>query len=589
VIDLRTRHRRRLVRGSAPAFSPDGHRIAFIGRGKVVFTIGAGLVPGRPSMVGHVRGVSVDWQPRPPVRTVGCFAPPGTVTIASSPGAVLTSHTAPSTGPTTFMGCLRSTGEERYLLRLPAEGLIEPYTQLTVSAAAVAAPLAALAEGNENLHYGDFTATVHGFDLRTGARDPHVGGETVNCGGGSFFCSAMIDQIVLGSDGVSAAHVDPDATAGPSVELNVACPLTGFCVGRDDFGNELTAMAPAAATPWTPTTTTVPTTVACPSSTLCVGIEGQTVYATDNPTGAAPWTATQLPSSVVNLNAIACPSTTLCVAVTALGGVAVSTDPGSGSPIWTVANIDGPNTLNAISCPSTTFCAASDNRGDVLTSSNPAPAASAWSAQPVSPNASVEDIQCPAPSLCLAVKTMSATSTVPGIYMSTTPATGPWALTDTGDRTTSLACPSASLCVAAGATTTQPTSGTIDTTTDPPSGVWTQSTYTRFRYLESVQCPSTALCVAAGFSDGSILFTTQPGATASAWSSVLADRITCTQPYFPCGSEEILAGDRHGPRQLDANVEFEPQTGRQLTHLTLAGDTVTWDHLGTPRSSRLTP
>lgn len=590
LVDLRTGDRRRLVRGSAPAFSPDGHRIAFIGRDKAVFTIGTGLVPGRPRMVGQVRGVSVDWQPRPSVRRAGCVAPPGTVSIASSPGAVLTSHAGPSAGPTAFMGCLRRTGEERYLLRLPSGGLIEPYTQLTVSAAAVAAPFAVLAEGNEDLHYGDFTATVHGFDLRTGAPDPHVGGETVNCGGASFFCSAVIDQIVLGSDGVSAAHVDPDPTAGgPSVGLNVACPLTTFCVGRDDFGNKLIATTPTAATPWTPTTTTVPTTGVCPSSTLCVGVEGQTVYTTGNPAGAAPWTATQLPGSVVNLNAIACPSTTLCVAVTALGGVAVSTDPGSASPTWTIGNIDGPYTLNAISCPSTTFCAASDSRGDVLTSRNPAAAASAWSTQPVSPNAGVDDIQCPAPSLCLAVKTVSTASPVPGIYESTTPAAGPWTLTATGDRPVSLSCPSVSLCVAAGFTTTPPTAGTIDTTTDPQSEVWTQRTYTRFGDLESVQCPSTALCVAAGSSDGSILFTTQPGATTSAWSSVLADRITCTQPDFPCGSEEILASDRHGPRQIDANIEFEPQTGRQLTHLTLAGDTVNWDHLGSARSTRLTP
>ena len=48
--------------------------------------------------------------------------------------------------------------------------------------------------------------TVEVFDLRTGAKAPTLGGEQVSCGDYSYECVSGMDELVLGSDGFTAAH-----------------------------------------------------------------------------------------------------------------------------------------------------------------------------------------------------------------------------------------------------------------------------------------------------------------------------------------------------------------------------------------------
>lgn len=111
LIDLRGRVLKRLARGGAPAFSPDGRWIAYVaGSGQIV------LVPvggGSPRPVGNVHGKAVDWQPVPNQPPSPCVAPAGSTVVVSSADAVLTSRTRG--GITAYMTCLRSTDRLRYL------------------------------------------------------------------------------------------------------------------------------------------------------------------------------------------------------------------------------------------------------------------------------------------------------------------------------------------------------------------------------------------------------------------------------------------------------------------------------------------
>jgi hypothetical protein len=152
---------RRLVRGSAPAFSPDGRWIAFVApdhRLMIVRTAGAHPAP---THVGNIRAVSVDWQPQPYRTDPGCRVPPGSRILASSRAAIVTGdglpafHASPghlSSPPLAYMGCLRVSGRER---------LLERFNSNTVdgadfiASAVVAAPFAALVLDYVDPHYGE--------------------------------------------------------------------------------------------------------------------------------------------------------------------------------------------------------------------------------------------------------------------------------------------------------------------------------------------------------------------------------------------------------------------------------------------------
>ena len=222
---------RRLTRGRAPAWAPDGNRLAFVGARGRLFVIA--VRGGMPRPVGHVRAVRVDWQPvtgKPPSH---CQAPAGSTVLAASPDATVTIDRAPDSGSRispafSVLGCLASDGRERLLESLSVAAVQgEP----AVGSVVIAGEYAGLVNEASDIHYyGGSLDEVVEFDLRTGAAVASGGGESANCPLVGNGCG--VDQLVLGADGVTAAHtfVLNDPTLYPSctsVEQIVANDSTG--------------------------------------------------------------------------------------------------------------------------------------------------------------------------------------------------------------------------------------------------------------------------------------------------------------------------------------------------------------------------
>jgi hypothetical protein len=205
VVGVDHRFARRVAKGSAPAWSPDGRSIAFIAAGHELSVVSA--AGGRVRRVGRVQGVAVDWQPIPVGPVAGCLTPPGSTTIASSGTAVVSSDSRDVPGTSfpapAYLGCLRADGRERLLARFDFQS--EDATTIA-SEAAVGGDYAGLVRSDDDPHYGGLSSTVEVFDLRTGANVSTLGGEQVSCGDYSYDCVSGMDDLVLGADGVSAAH-----------------------------------------------------------------------------------------------------------------------------------------------------------------------------------------------------------------------------------------------------------------------------------------------------------------------------------------------------------------------------------------------
>jgi hypothetical protein len=86
-----------------------------------------------------------------------------------------------------------------------------------------------------------------------------------------------------------------------------------------------------------------------------------------------------------------------------------------------------------------------------------------------------------------------------------------------------------------------------------------------------------------------VLITHDPTAGPGAWTPVFADQIQCPLAPGACADEQIDASDRTGVHTLASSTEFEPQTGHQLTGMTLTGDTLSWNDHGSPHSAQLAP
>lgn len=203
IVVVRGRRVRRLVRGTAPAWSPDGRWIAFFDGHHRLSVVQAKR--GRVRRVGRVTGRTVDWQPLPARPPAVCLAPPGSTVAASGDTATITVDSG--FGLWVAMGCLRADGRQRVLATSGASGPPPNWTW------AVAGHYAALLSIGRcgRIDESRWSASVEVFDLRTGAQVPGRGGESAAgpgfTGDNASTCQSSMDQLVLGSDAVSAVHI----------------------------------------------------------------------------------------------------------------------------------------------------------------------------------------------------------------------------------------------------------------------------------------------------------------------------------------------------------------------------------------------
>jgi hypothetical protein len=108
------------------------------------------------------------------------------------------------------MGCLHADGRERVL----DDGGTNFYGSSNVGQVALGGPYAGVVISGGARGCSEFSY-VELFDLRTGEQVPHRGGEGMNCVGFRNTSGGVsIDQLVLGSDAVSAVHADGSVIQG---------------------------------------------------------------------------------------------------------------------------------------------------------------------------------------------------------------------------------------------------------------------------------------------------------------------------------------------------------------------------------------
>lgn len=104
----------RLVRGSDPAWSPSGRRIAFVTPSQRIATIAP---DGRHLRTLKLRGTAVNWQPQPTQRP-RCAPPVGSQTVIDTPTTILTDHNInepPDTFHDAYFVCSPASGRERLM------------------------------------------------------------------------------------------------------------------------------------------------------------------------------------------------------------------------------------------------------------------------------------------------------------------------------------------------------------------------------------------------------------------------------------------------------------------------------------------
>jgi hypothetical protein len=566
---------RRLVRGLAPAWSPDGRWIAFIGQDNRLSVVRAS--GGRVRRVGGVMGRTVDWQPLPAKQPAACLTPPGSTVLASSDTAIVRMDTLGlGYGEQSWaaMGCLRADGRERVL-----DSRVSNRGSPVVSGAVLGGTFAAL----EFEPYGLSVNCVLGitvYNLQTGKGSDVYDNSGASC--------PSIDPLLLGANGFAAWRVTEQTLVSYSPD-DVACPTTSLCVAVDGQGDAVTSTDPTGGpSAWTIALITGAdglNGLACPSVSLCVAVGGQTVATSTDPTGGSgAWTAFSLGAGSVS--DVSCPSASLCVAVGSTyststgittGTIATSTDPTGGPGAWTITSLPR-HALKGVSCPSVSLCVAVDNGGsDVLTSTDPTGGAGAWNtvtlsiSGPESRFFGVSSVSCPSTTLCV------ATGGDGDVVTSTNPTGGAAAWTAVllpgpfPPFPTGVSCPSTSLCFVSGsggiATSTNPTGGSSAwTTVQPPS-------------VSRISCPSVALCVGVG--GGGVLTSTNPTGGAGAWNFVAVD----VPPHCaPCIAEQLYAHDNQGTRIVDSAPSG---SGTVIGNVQLTGDELTWTHDGTPHEITL--
>ena len=584
VLDVRTHRARRLVRGVAPSFSPDGRWIAYIGPRHRLLVVSAVARHPRPRPVGKLTGVSVDWQPLPTSRQRRVRCPTGIANRGKLRGR---GRHRPRPGAGSVAGFRRQQAS----VRRPTWAAFAP----TVGSGGSSGCPAGTSTVSDHRQRGG-RGPVHRAGVRHGRpalwrRGQHGAGvrpahrrAAAQARGRARLLPGLdlcgLDQIVLGSDGVSAADlVHEGDTQGVRQLTGIACsPAGGPCVAIDTAGQVVSSDQPlAGAGAWTSAIIGVPPefaslgAVACPSASLCMVVGGSTVYTSSDPAaGPSAWTPTVLRPTVY-LGNVTCPSAAMCIA--AGSGIAVSTNPTGGARAWSTVTIAGHQNLGPVLCSSTSRCFITGSDGTVLTSSNPTGGASAWTVSHQTPP--FASGSCPTTNLCVAVS-----GNPPRILTTTDPAAATWTQTPTSDILTSVACPSASLCIAVGA------GGALDISTDPATDVWTSTTIDNGQDLASIACPSASMCAAVD-STGHVITTTDPTGGPAAWTPALIDGSSCTDTT-PCRVEQLQAADGNGVHAVDSG-ERPVSAPPLLTGLTLTGDLLSWSHAGTPRTLALTP
>ena len=587
VYTLGARGSRRLVRGSAPAFSPDGRRLAYIAPGGRVMVIAAdGLGPRRA--VGRVRGVSVDWQPVPRHPIAGCAMPPSARVLASSADAVMagdgpvfTRYALASVGTrSAVIGCLRATGRIRVL-----ESIVQAdeYDGEGAGDAAVAAPYGAIVRSQENLHYGDASATVVVYDLHTGARVTRLGGQEYRCGGGATFCQPTegLHPLAISPTGVTAVDqrtIHPPGELSQSLPTIACTPNGATCEAADNQANALASNDPSGEAPaWTLAPIPgfdsrgpeFPEGMSCPTNGLCVMAAGpSSIWATSAPNSPI-WGRTDLVGGPV-LTGLACTAALVCVGSGRHGTLTATADPTGGATAWQTDSLPTTKDLVAPACTPGGTCAVTDGQ-QVFVAGNPTGGAAAWSASSTAPPYRAES--CPADNFCAGIGSDgSGLFTAPGLG-------APWSNSIFLNHVffSAISCPSTALCVAVGS------NGVLATSNDPNAASWTFGTIDDTRTPETLDCPTAQLCVATD-QYGHVATSTNPAGGASTWTTALVDGNPCNDGH-DCSEERLLYNAGDGVQVADSSMIAGD--GPFLTDLAITGDVLTWTHDGNPMSATL--
>ena len=219
---------RRLTRGAAPVWAPNGQELAFLGAHHRLFVIA--VRGGTPRAVGQIRAVRVDWQPVTGKPPTPCQAPARSSVLAATPNATITIDVNQPQGLLSVLGCLASDGHDRLL-----ENMSSTYDGGSpgIGSVAVAGDYVALVNEDRGGHYGGSFNAVAAFDLRTGTSIPS--GELANCEPdvpGITPCDSGIDQVAVSDiDGATAAH-----TIVVTSDAYPNCTLTEQIVATDSTG-----------------------------------------------------------------------------------------------------------------------------------------------------------------------------------------------------------------------------------------------------------------------------------------------------------------------------------------------------------------
>ena len=277
--------------------------------------------------------------------------------------------------------------------------------------------------------------------------------------------------------------------------------------------------------------------LSCGGTALCVGLGGEGLVAVSkNPDSASPtWSIPRPTGSVSPARAVSCPTASFCVAVANEGEVLTSTDPGADPAVWASTTVPVPagNVLNGIlehvSCPTASFCAAADPGGYVYASTNPGAASPTWvaTADPVG----VARLTCASSALCV------VTNGEGGVRISTNPgaASPVWStavdITAGDNWLTAISCPTVTFCLAG--STNGLAYRSVNPTADSP--VWAELTTTAGYIVRNVSCPTPDMCTASGNSGA--ITSTNPGAATPVWrvrtfGGVALNQVSCGTTSF---------------------------------------------------------